>query len=194
MVDASIALLKDLGVKQATIIGGVNSVTKDVEAQLKALGITVNPRIAGKTRYDGSVQVAKSSYKQPSTLLIASGDTFTDALVSAPLAQKLDVPILLVRKDSMVDEVRAYLESHAGSIETIYIQGGPHTISKANEAAIVKAVKPADKPKKAASKSKAHLSKTKEGNISTSAQVLSGLTYRSQEAKSQGVFNRNYSL
>lgn len=194
LVDASIALLKDLGVKQATIIGGVNSVTKDVEAQLKALGITVNPRIAGKTRYDGSVQVAKSSYKQPSTLLIASGDTFTDALVSAPLAQKLDVPILLVRKDSMVDEVRAYLESHAGSIETIYIQGGPHTISKANEAAIVKAVKPADKPKKAASKSRAHLSKTKEGNISTSEQVLSGLAYRGEEAKDEGVFNRNYSI
>ena len=145
LVEATVTLIRELGVSQATIIGGVNSVTRDIESQLKELEITINPRIAGKTRYDGSIQVASKSYAQPDTLLIASGDTFTDALISAPLAQKLNAPILLVRKDSMVDEVKAYLESHAGSVETIYIQGGPHTISKANAAEITKAVQPVNK-------------------------------------------------
>lgn len=140
LMDASLALIRDLGVTEATIIGGPNSVTFAVEAQLNELGVIINPRIAGNTRYDGSIQVARNSYVQPNTLLIASGDTFTDALVSAPLAQKLDAPILLVRKDNMVSETKTYLESQAESVETIYIQGGPHTISEANVAEIVKAV------------------------------------------------------
>ena len=139
LVEESLKLIEDLEATKVTIIGGESSVTDAVKEQLTALGIDLENinRIAGENRYDGSVEVAKRVYEEnPTTLLFASGDIFTDALVSAPLSQKLDAPIILVREDSMVDEVEAYLNENIASLENIYIQGGPSTISEENAADI----------------------------------------------------------
>lgn len=130
--DSTVKLLKDLGVKTATIIGGELTVTKAVEDQLRELGI--NPqRIAGRNRYIGSAEVAAASYENPTQAVIASGEVFSDALVSAPLAQKLNAPILLVRSDSMENPVRDYLNNAQMSLKDVYIQGGPVTITESNE-------------------------------------------------------------
>lgn len=129
---STIELLKDLEVKQATIIGGNLTVTQDVEDQLNDLGIK-NTRIAGRNRYIGSAEVASASYQNPENVVIASGEVFSDALISAPLAQKLDAPILLVRNNRTEEIVEDYLIGSKLSLENIYIQGGPLTISKDNE-------------------------------------------------------------
>lgn len=141
LVDESVQLIKDLGASKVTIVGGPNTVNESLIEQLEELGISeenIN-RIAGATRYDGSAEVARESYESPETVLIASGDIFTDALVSAPLAQKLDAPILLVRANSIVDEVEKYLNDGIDKIKTIYIQGGPVTVSEANAETIKRA-------------------------------------------------------
>lgn len=141
LVDESVQLIKDLGTTKVTIVGGPNTVNESLIEQLEELGISeenIN-RIAGANRYDGSVEVARNSYENPETVLIASGDIFTDALVSAPLAQKLDAPILLVRANSIVDEVEKYLNDGIDKIKTIYIQGGPATVSEANAETIKRA-------------------------------------------------------
>ena len=135
---STIQLLKDLGANQATIIGGALTVTPEVEKQLSALGIS-HDRIAGRNRYIGSAEVANAAYQTPANAVIASGEVFSDALVSAPLAQKLDAPILLVRPDSLEKAVEDYLATHMASLENIYIQGGPLTITKENEENIAKA-------------------------------------------------------
>lgn len=124
---STIKLLKKLGVKNVTIIGGPLTVTKDVENQLKNLGIG-HSRIAGRNRYIGSAEVATASYENPKNAVIASGEVFSDALVSAPLAQKLDAPILLVRNNRMEDVVENYLTENQLTLKNIYIQGGPLTI------------------------------------------------------------------
>lgn len=129
---STIELLKDLGVKEATIIGGALTVTPAVETQLNELGIK-HSRIAGRNRYIGSAEVATASYKDPENIVIASGEVFSDALVSAPLAQKLNAPILLVGKDRMENVIEDYLRKNRLSVENIYIQGGPLTILPANE-------------------------------------------------------------
>ena len=64
----------------------------------------------------------------PQNVVIASGEVFSDALVSAPLSQKLNAPILLVRPDRMERSVENYLINHTASLRNIYIQGGPLTI------------------------------------------------------------------
>lgn len=135
---ATIALLQSLGVKKATLIGGPLTLTQSVETQLKNLGIIIN-RIAGANRYSGSAEVAKVAYPNPTQVVVASGEVFSDALVSAPLAQKLDAPILLVRKDQLDSEVNKYLSDNKDTIKNIYIQGGLVTITAANQDAIKKA-------------------------------------------------------
>lgn len=124
---STVQLLKNMGVNQATIIGGELTVTPAVEKQLKDLGIS-SKRIAGRNRYIGSAEVANASYSKPQNVVIASGEVFSDALVSAPLAQKLDAPILLVRSNRMESTVEDYLINNLSTLETIYVQGGPLTI------------------------------------------------------------------
>lgn len=124
---STINLLKELKVNRVTIIGGPVTVTTAVEDQLNQLGIS-HQRIAGKNRYIGSAEVAAASYNNPENVIIASGEVFSDALVSAPLAQKLNAPILLVRKNRMENSVETYLLNNATSINNIYIQGGHLTI------------------------------------------------------------------
>lgn len=129
---SSIELLEDLGVENVAIIGGPLTVTENVENQLSELGIE-HSRIAGRNRYIGSAEVATASYDNPENVVIASGEVFSDALVSAPLAQKFDAPILLVRNNRMEDVVEDYLTDSQLSLENVYIQGGPLTILPATE-------------------------------------------------------------
>lgn len=133
-------LIKALGVKKATLIGGTNTLSSGVEAQLRSMGIVFD-RIAGANRYSGSVAVAERSYKNPQSVVIASGEVFSDALVSAPLAQKLNAPILLVRKDRLAIETTQYLKDKKLSLKNIYIQGGTRTITAANQVSIKAATK-----------------------------------------------------
>ncbi|MFV8808388.1 leucine-rich repeat protein [Aerococcus urinaeequi] len=135
LTTTSIELLKTLGAKRATLIGGVSTLTQSVESQLTSLGIIFD-RIAGANRYNGSAQVAAASYKEPENVVVASGEVFSDALVSAPLAQKLDTPILLVRKDRVDVAVSQYISDKKMTIKNIYIQGGTNTINDANKTTI----------------------------------------------------------
>lgn len=126
---STIEMIKKLGVKRATIIGGTLTVTKKVEDQLKGLGIS-HDRIAGRNRYIGSAEVARYSTGNHNNVVIASGEVFTDALISAPLAQKLDAPILLVKSNEISTDVKHFLFDNQYDISNIYIQGGTKTISK----------------------------------------------------------------
>lgn len=125
---STVELLKELNVSHATIIGGPLTVNTNVENQLSQLGI-VHDRIAGRNRYIGSAEVAAVSYPNPKNIIIASGEIFSDALVSAPLAQKLNAPILLVRSNRMENVVENYITTSLLNIENINILGGPLTIN-----------------------------------------------------------------
>jgi len=138
---STIELLKDLDVKRATIIGGSLTVTSEVENQLAELGVQQS-RISGRNRYIGSTEVASASYQNPKNIIIASGEVFSDALVSAPLAQKLNAPILLVRATTLEDEVRQYLLDSRKPLEKLYIQGGPVSVSDSLESYISSIVLP----------------------------------------------------
>lgn len=132
---STVELLNNLGVEKATIIGGTLTVTQEVEKQLENIGIH-HERIAGRNRYIGSAEVANSAYENPEAVIMASGEVFSDALVSAPLAQKLNVPILLVRSNRLEAEVEQYLVDKSHSIDKVYILGGLITISEKNKEAI----------------------------------------------------------
>lgn len=52
-------------------------------------------RISGYLRYDTAIEISRKGWDTADTVVLARGDDFADALTGAPLAVKLDVPILL---------------------------------------------------------------------------------------------------
>lgn len=81
------------------VAGGPSSVSVAVEEQLAALyGPVV--REAGPDRYATSAAISANSFVAPaSTVFLATGSNFPDALAGGPLAGITVAPVLLVRQD-----------------------------------------------------------------------------------------------
>lgn len=62
-------------------------------------------RIAGKNRYETSVEISKKYFKTADNVVLASGNNFADALVSASYAKKNNAPTLLTDRDSTDSKV-----------------------------------------------------------------------------------------
>jgi putative cell wall-binding protein len=117
--------LKKTGVKNVFLIGGEGVVSKGVEDKLKSMGITCT-RIYGEDRYGTSLAIAK--YLNPKgEVAIATGENFPDALSIASIAASSEMPILLVNKDKVSDNVAKYIKD--SKITNSYIIGGEGVIS-----------------------------------------------------------------
>lgn len=110
------------------VVGGQNTVSDKVLQKIKAITNVKPQRIFGSNRYMTSVRVANASFTAPTKAIFASGEVFVDALVAAPLSQKLKAPILLVSKSSITSDVKSYIGSN--SFEEMYIVGGKNTVSE----------------------------------------------------------------
>ena len=77
------------------IAGGLNTISKSTEAKLP----NVVERMAGSTRYETSVAIAKSKFGASKEAYIASGEEFADALVISPISGKFNRPTLLVSRN-----------------------------------------------------------------------------------------------
>lgn len=84
------------------------------EKHAKAVNSTAYDRLAGDNRYQTARKIAERAYSATvATVILASGNRFTDALAAAVLAYKLKAPILLI--DSTVDgsgEALEYIKNH----------------------------------------------------------------------------------
>ncbi len=87
--------IKDLEIKKTYIAGGINTISKITEAKLPS----VVERMAGKDRYETSVAIAKSKFKDSRDAFIASGEEFADALVISPVSGKYNRPTLLASRN-----------------------------------------------------------------------------------------------
>ena len=116
--------IKRLGAKNVIVIGGEKSIdiTKNSLSQYNVR------TIAGANRYETSAKIAQEVIKLTGTkkTVIASGETFADALTVAPLANKNNMPILLVQPNNIPKATQEVLKQ----IEEVIIVGGEKTISK----------------------------------------------------------------
>ena len=87
--------IKDLDINKTYIAGGTNTISKSTEAKLP----NVVERMAGPTRYETSVAIAKSKFGASKEAYIASGEEFADALVISPISGKFNRPTLLVSRN-----------------------------------------------------------------------------------------------
>ena len=100
--------IKDLDINKTYIAGGTNTISKSTEAKLPG----VLERMAGNTRYETSVAIAKSKFGASKEAYIASGEEFADALVISPISGKFNRPTLLVsRNKNSNSPVRTYIRN-----------------------------------------------------------------------------------
>ena len=112
-----------LGAKNVVVIGGDHSVDK-AKNSLSKYNVQT---IAGSDRYETSAKIAQEIIKRTGTTqaVIASGETFADALTVAPLANKNNMPILLVQPNNIPKATQEVLKQ----IKNTIIVGGEKTIS-----------------------------------------------------------------
>ena len=119
--------LTRLGPNRIVIVGGTAAVTPAVETALGAFAPTVD-RIAGVDRYSGSVAVSAATFPSgASTVYIAVGTVFADALAGGPSVVGSPGPILLVDPGSIPAVVEA--EIRRLDPTRIVVFGGPAAVS-----------------------------------------------------------------
>ncbi|MBC2582441.1 cell wall-binding repeat-containing protein [Clostridium sp. DJ247] len=117
--------LKRLNVKKVFIIGGPGVVSPLVEDKLHNISINVE-RFYGADRNETSIAVAKQIGTDNGIILTTDSD-FTDALSVAPVAARLQMPIILMPKDSVPVSVSSFIVGK--NIPKTYVLGGNDLIS-----------------------------------------------------------------
>lgn len=112
--------LTRLGVKHVFIVGGPGAVSSAVENQLKSKSIVVE-RFYGSNRYETSISIAKQM-GNPSEIVIATGEDFSDGLTVGPIAANKGIPVILVPKTNLPSVVKDYIADK--NISKTYVIGG----------------------------------------------------------------------
>ena len=101
-------------------------------AQLAGAAVTMAPgvpitRFSGANRYDTAAQIATSTFTTATTVVLASGASFADALSGNYLAGELAAPILLTDPNTLSPETAAAL----GTLKTrsVVVLGGSGAVS-----------------------------------------------------------------
>ena len=132
-VMSEIARLK---AKEITVIGGEKSVNEGLKKELEKRNFKVE-RLSGADRYKTSAQIAsKLITDKTTTLEIASGENYADALSLNNAAEKDKAPILLVRVNAIDKSVEDVIKSSKASL--INIAGGEKSVSENTKANIKK--------------------------------------------------------
>ena len=136
--------LTNLGITQALIVGGTGAVSSTVEASLTAAGIT-STRLAGASRYETATKIADferaASPATPTatsglgwtstTVLLARGDVFADALAGGPLAGNYGSSLLLTTPTALSTETNTWLTSNATTLTYVTALGLTGAVSNA---------------------------------------------------------------
>ncbi|HEY0871684.1 MAG TPA: cell wall-binding repeat-containing protein, partial [Acidothermaceae bacterium] len=113
------------------VLGGTSAVPASIVAQLTTLGYSV-VRYSGADRYATAVAVA-GALGNPSTVLLATGTNFPDALAAGPAAAHVHGAILLTSGSTLPAETSTYLTG----AHTVYAIGGPAATAMPSATAIV---------------------------------------------------------
>ena len=127
-------------VTDAIIVGGVNAISADVEAEIgEILDNADVVRISGDNRYATAVAIAEEVGIDAGTIALVSGENFADAVSVGPWAGTQGYPILLATSSGIPDETSAALEAALEEDETtrVVIVGGSAAVSASAESDLV---------------------------------------------------------
>lgn len=131
--------------KKVYLAGGVNSISKDVENELKDMGLKVT-RLAGDDRYETSLAIADEIGLDNDKAFVVGGTGLADAMSIAPVASQLKdsngdidaldgdaTPIVVV--DGKAKDINTATEDFLDNAQ-VDIIGGENSVSKDIEKAI----------------------------------------------------------
>lgn len=91
------------------LLGGEKALSPGVEEALKAQGFTTK-RLQGPDRYQTSVAIAKEITPHPSTIMVATGNNYPDALGAGAYAGARDGAVVLLSNDNVLTpQVKSYI-------------------------------------------------------------------------------------
>lgn len=120
-------VLEELGrlrPERITVLGGPAAVSEAVAGELAA--VAPLRRLAGANRYETAAEVA-GQWRTTSTVVVATGERFPDALAAVPLAAYRG-PILLTRADGLPAATAAVIAERAP--KRAIVVGGPNAVSE----------------------------------------------------------------
>jgi putative cell wall-binding protein len=128
---ATAAELDRLDPTRVLLVGGPNAISQAVvdavvAATAGALPVDVE-RIAGANRFATAALVGAAAFASPTTVYVASGRSFPDALAAAPAGGVLDRPILLTETAALPPDTAGAIDALADP--EIVVLGGPGAIS-----------------------------------------------------------------
>ena len=135
--------IEDYGVSNIYVVGGTAAIADGVVDALEALaGVGSVDRIAGDTRYDTSAAIASNlageswcGTNENSAIIVNGADeSLFDAVAIGPVANRLELPVLLTAGDELVDSVLSYIETE--DVEHAVIVGGTGSVSDGVEQAL----------------------------------------------------------
>lgn len=116
----------DESVQEVLVMGGEVAISEKVVSVLKSSGKKVT-RIAGINRFDTSVEMAKQYFSGRTSVVIANGMNFADALAAVPYASAMELPILLTYQHTIDDNVINYILNN--NVSNFHFIGGKVAIS-----------------------------------------------------------------
>ncbi|GAA2242315.1 cell wall-binding repeat-containing protein [Herbiconiux moechotypicola] len=120
----TLSLLEELGVSSVTIAGGPNSVSTGLESSLGRVAEV--KRLSGADRFSASIAINRDAFAKSSTVYLATGLNFPDALAGGVLAGQAKAPLYVVPSDCVPRGVIADLGS--GGATTVVLLGGENSL------------------------------------------------------------------
>jgi putative cell wall-binding protein len=132
-------LLKD---EDVFILGGTSVISEEVSKEVGKVASSVD-RLAGANRYGTLAAIQKMFAPASSELFVASGETFPDALASAPLITGKTGTLVLVQPNALPQDVDAFLTkySYTNEIKNVTVLGGLKAVGQDVRDAIEKKVR-----------------------------------------------------
>lgn len=115
-------------VKQVVIVGNETDVSTAVQSKLDELTGVKSSRLTSQNQFQVSAALA-GNISEPRQAIVASGIDPADALVAAPLAQSLNLPLVLSSPDKLDPSVVQYIQATKSIKQAIFV-GGPAPLSQ----------------------------------------------------------------
>lgn len=114
------------GTTNVTILGGPGAISQGIQTTLEGMNITVN-RLGGLDRFETNLNINNAYFTDPTTVYVASGVDYPDALTGALLAAHNDTTIVLTALNQTNPSLTSYLTGNP--INKVVILGGPGAVS-----------------------------------------------------------------
>jgi putative cell wall-binding protein len=146
--EATRKVIADLDVESVVLVGGTSAISERIVTELRSLGVTSIDRIAGQNRYETATETYLHRYSSEgdfptgtdgrTSVMIASGETYADALAAGPLAAGARLPLLLTSRDHLSAATRNVFDNSNGCpngicIQQAFILGGTDAVSETVE-------------------------------------------------------------